>query len=221
MTDQTPQITADIPEVAAFLATLPADPERDRLTADYRQETDRLAELRHRQQALDGRLNEIAATLPDASGKAREALIAERGTVTMERANMPLDLAVAARRTADAHVAWARRLHREAAAEFTAANERIAAYASERRRLHDRLTRHTESTGSQKENADAIARWRARLEEIAAELAPVYRRRDDALQVAGIIESRIRHVFGDTVQGGNVAEHQIVQFVERTRRAVA
>lgn len=187
----------------------------------YRRETDRLAKLRQRREALDARLKEITVVLLDSKDKERGALIRERGDLLVERSSLPLDLAIVARRAADAHIAWARRVYGEAIAEFRAADQRIADHERERRPLREALTRFSSSTQLQEDHADAIAVYRARLDEIGAELAPAYKRRDEAQVVAGMIQGSIRRSFGYAVEASNVTAHHVEQYVDRQRRAAA
>lgn len=210
-------LTVDREDVQAFLATLPADPERDRradvLRAAARTFTDALG----RKRELSARLEQIAHELVDATGKERDQLIAERGAVASELGTTSVTIKVVTGRFADALVAWCTYTYRQVVAAHDEASGQIRATSEQRRHLVHRLTELESST----QYADQAIPVRAEYDAVCAGMRPHYQRQDQAGNVAQAIECDLRSRFGDEARGGGVETRFIDRYVAGVGKAVA
>ncbi|MDQ3653978.1 MAG: hypothetical protein M3457_02715 [Chloroflexota bacterium] len=205
---------ADRGEVVAFLAALPEDPERDRLAAEYRRLSAAYEQVGRRANALAPRLDASVDDLIDATGKRREALLAEYVSLSTELDALPRLRSAMARKFAHALNAWVRHVRPQVVQE----HDRRAADAVQ-------LTRDLAPYGALVERFDQSPTLRAvnqqQYDEAWRELArlrPCVARQQEARQVVDLIDMTTTKYFGSATPPNGAT---IDRFVSATARPAA
>lgn len=155
--------------IAELLGLLPDDAGQGDLTKVYRRRTEQLAATIARTDGIAARLTEIAKMLPDASSKAREALVAERTTLVVERLSSGEDRRVAATNFATSLLAWSAAVIDAAEAERRAMGPEITRLEAEHRAALGRLQAISPTD-------DAYARLYESFKQVDAAFRPVEER---------------------------------------------
>lgn len=212
-----PRHAFDIPEVQAFLASQPADEERERKLQALADAQDALGAARARDAALTAEIAANTEALVQATGKERDVLLIDRARHTAERDALPGMLEILVRRYVETVIAACQYVHRQARQVHDEADAEIAQHSPERTELLNALTRF-ESQSQYNAEADAT---RAELRALHAKLQPSRARREKAREVISFIEGTLHGMFGEGPNASYVQPDSIERYVRRATRKVA
>lgn len=185
--------------LAAWLATVPPDPDLDRLAGELSEAWAAVEAERERGVALRRRRVALSATLATAIGADRTKLLHELLIVDADTATTPATIGEATRRDALARLAWFARLlalaEAEAAALVRATDGPLTAAA----RARVAVDKAAGYFGDVQQSPEKVAELRAEAARLGAAVAPDTERYRRAKEAAGMVRARVGFLFGDGV----------------------
>lgn len=212
---------ADRPEVSTFVDSLPADPERDRLAAEYRRLTAAYLASGQRANVIRPRIEDIVDALIDATGKQRDTLLAEYVTLGAELDLLPKLRSQVAWQYAEALSAWARYVRGQVVQEYDQAATEIGRLTTALSAPELRVFRLDQSTGLRDANQAEYAQAQQDVSRIRAEMRPHLARQAEARQVQSFIEITLNTYFGDATRSHGVQPEAIDRFVRHIEKLAA
>lgn len=221
MKEHTYHCIADRPEVSTYIDTLPADPERDRLTAEYRRLSTAYVASGQRADVIKPRIDQIVDGLIDAEGKEREKLLGEYVTLGAELDLVPTLRSQVARRFAESLNAWARYVRGQVVQEQNAIVAKLNRLADELDPPLRKVHRLDQSTRLRDDNQSEYAQASEAATRIRGEMQPYRARHDATRQVLTFIEFEMGRYFGESARTTSAQQSDIDRFVRHVEKMAA
>ncbi|MGI8404629.1 MAG: hypothetical protein ACR2OE_07675 [Thermomicrobiales bacterium] len=189
--------TADRPELLAFVASLPDDPERDRLIADYRRLADAYVTIVARAGEIQPRVDAVVTAMLDADGQRRETLLAEYASLAGELDLQPRLRSQVARAFAGALTAWASSVRAQAVRAHQDADREITRIVRELTPHRKQVAELEQSAGLQAANQERFDRAQADIARLLREMQPCRARQNQAQRIVDMIDLAVSRAFGD------------------------
>lgn len=189
--------TADRPELLAFVASLPDDPEREQLTADYRRWTAAYATIVARAGEIQPRVDAVVTAMLDADDQRREILGAEYASLAGELELQPRLRSQVARAFAGALSAWASAVRAQAVRAHQEADREITRIVRELTPHRKQVAELSQSTGLQAANQERFDRAQADITRLLRDMQPCRARQHQAQRVVDLVDLAVSRAFGD------------------------